>query len=184
MDINETIVKLYLELNQFFIRTNIPYYVRDRHEHVGGDSDIDLLAINLNPQPNSELPFSLTGDDIKSIRCASIEVKGWHSETITPSTLDGSPRIFNFLREEAQAKAREVLHTNDFKNILVLSALSNQANTREETISRLKNRGVSHIIEFNEILKGLYAQVEINKNYPSEVIQTLRLVKKYLNASE
>jgi hypothetical protein len=180
MDINEIIVKLYLEINGFFIRSNIRYYVKDKHEDVGGDSDIDLLAINIKPLPRRQLPFNLKGEDIKSIKRAAIEVKGWHSEAITPSTLTNSPRIFNFLRKEAQSEAKEILNSTDFKNILVISSLGKKKSSRLETISKMQEKGVDHIIEFEEIIKGLDADIDITKNYPSEVLQTLRLVKKYL----
>jgi hypothetical protein len=77
LDANEDIVRRYFELGGYFVRTNLPYQFRT--DKGSGWSDIDLCVIH--PR---------TGD------AAAAEVKGWHTERITPSYLRDWPRLFYF----------------------------------------------------------------------------------------
>jgi formylmethanofuran dehydrogenase subunit A len=123
-DVNEEIAKLYFENNNFLIRTNVKYYFKGE-KGVGGDSDIDIIAFNLQPDKiNPPKNFVLDTRDIKGIMYAAVEVKGWHTETFTPSLIKNSPRIFYFTREEADKKIKEVIRTAHYKkNSLYLPLL-------------------------------------------------------------
>jgi hypothetical protein len=45
----------------------------------------------------------------------------------------------------------------------------------------LSQKGIDHIIEFKTIIDDIYKMVEQNKNYNSEALQTMRLLKIYKN---
>ncbi len=179
-DINETVVRHFFELNGFFVRTNVKYRVSS--ERGSGDSDIDLVVYNLNPDKlNLPQSFVLTVEELPGIRQAIIETKGWHTGNVTAGVIKHTPRIFNFVRREAIAFTQEkVLHDADFRRILVVSRLSSTQSNRKAAVQLLKDGGIDHVIEFDTIVRFIVDQVEPNKNYPdSEILQTIRLLKVY-----
>ena len=178
-DVNEEIVRLFFENLNFLVRTNVKYWVKSE-KGIGGDSDVDLVAHNLHPDRiNPPTNFILKTDDLKGIEFAAIEVKGWHTEVFTPSLIQSAPRIFYFTRPEADEKIKAVIQTAHYKKILVIPALAKNEEKRNETIKMLIQKGIDHIIEFETIIDDLYKKVEENKNYNSEILQTMRLLKKY-----
>jgi len=179
-DINETVVRHFFELNDFLVRTNVKYWVTG--ERGGGESDIDLVVLNLNPdRRNPPQSFVLTLDALPGIRRAIVETKGWHTTPFTEALIKTKPRIFNFVRPEAVAAARDtVLYDAAFRRILVVSTLSQMQRNREAAIELLKAGGIDHVIEFETVVRFIVDQVEANKNYPdSEILQTIRLLKVY-----
>ena len=179
-DVNETVVRHFFELNGFLVRTNVKYWVSG--ERGGGDSDIDLVVYNLNPDKlNPPQSFVLTVQELTGIRRAIIETKGWHTESFTAGLIKNTPRIFNFVRREAIAAARDtVLYDADFRRILVVSRLSRTQTNRKAAVQLLKDGGINHVIEFGTVVRFIVDQVEANKNYPdSEILQTIRLLRVY-----
>ena len=179
-DINETVVRHFFELNGFFVRTNVKYWIES--ERGGGDSDIDLVVYNLKPDKlNLPQNFVLTVEELPGIRQAIIETKGWHTGNVTAGVIKHTPRIFNFVRQEAiDCIQKKVLHDADFRRILVVSRLSSTPSNRKAAVQLLKDGGIDHVIEFDTIVHFIVDQVEPNKNYPdSEILQTIRLLKVY-----
>jgi hypothetical protein len=179
-DINETVVRHFFELNGFLVRTNVKYWVAS--ERSAGESDIDLVVLNLNPDKrNPPQSFVLTLDELPGIRKAIVETKGWHTLSFTKALIDRNPRIFNFVRRQAIAAARDtVFYDADFRRILVVSSLAHSPDNREAAIHLLEAGGIDHVIEFETIVRFIVDQVEANKNYPdSEILQTIRLLKVY-----
>ncbi|ABE51299.1 hypothetical protein [Methanococcoides burtonii] len=176
---NEEIVRQFFEKNDFLVKTNLKYPV------IRGDSDIDLMVLNLNPDSmNPPSNFVLSVKDLKGIEKAAIEVKGWHTERFTPSLIKNFPRILNFVSENAQDTAKLFFKTTQFKNIIVLSKLPATEKSRNQTIQFLKENGVDHVIEFKAIIEFIVKEVEMNKDYEySEFLQTVRLLKVYGNLS-
>jgi len=180
-DVNEEVSRLFFEQCNFLVRTNVKYYVREEG-NVGGDSDIDLVVYNLKPdRQHPPRGFILHVDDLRGIEYAAVETKGWHETRLTPSWINSTPRIFNFVRNEAVARATEVLNTAHFKKILIISSLPATNEARQQSIQLLEDGGIDHIIEFDTIVNKLWQEIEENKNYDSEILQTMRLVKKYVS---
>jgi len=179
-DINETIVRHFFELNGFLVRTNIKYWFSG--EKGGGESDVDLVVYNLNPDKlNPPQRFVLTMKELPGLRRAIVETKGWHTESFTKGLVRNTPRIFNFVRPEAIAAVRDtVFYDADFRRILVVSRLSRVPDNRKAVIQLLGDGGIDHVIEFSTIVRFIVKQVQANKNYPdSEILQTIRLLKVY-----
>lgn len=179
-DVNETIVRHFFELNSFLVRTNVKYWVAG--ERGGGESDIDLVVYNLNPDKlNPPQIFVLKVDELAGIRRAIVETKGWHTESFTEGLIKRTPRIFHFVRPEAITAGRDtVFYDADFRRILVVSRLSPIPHNREAAIRLLQDGGIDHVIEFDTIVRFIVDQVKPNKNYPdSEILQTIRLLKVY-----
>lgn len=148
-DPNEEVVKAFLEMKGFFVRTNVRYTVKEGKK-ASGQSDLDIVALNPNLMQNGEnLPFVLEANHFGQISHLVMEIKGWHSEKITKSTLKAHPRIFNFIRTEAKQKAIETLNNAEFVSVLVLSKVGTKDNSREELFHELLKGGVTHVLEFS-----------------------------------
>ena len=158
------------------VRTNLPYYVRINDSGPGGRSDIDLIVANMNHIEKDNLPFILTNADVKSIKKAAVEVKGWHTEKVSPNT-NNFERLRYFTREEAVKAVQEVFGMCDFNKILIIPSLAHRR--QEETIDQLRSFGIDHVIEFKTIMDNLYDSVSTKENSTSEVLQTIRLLKIY-----
>ncbi len=179
-DVNEQFSRIFFEQCGFLVRTNVKYYVRESG-NVGGDSDIDLVVLNLKPDKlNPPSDFVLTEQGLKGIEYAIVESKGWHEQNFSPSVIERNPRIFNFVRPESIEKGKEVLGTAHFKKVLVISSLSPDEPFRQNAIDALRSGGIDHVIEFNTIVAKLWNEIEVNKDYRSEILQTMRLIRKYV----
>ena len=179
-DINETVVRHFFELNGFLVRTNVKYWVTG--ERGGGESDIDLVVLNLNPDKrNPPQSFVLTLEQLPGIRKAIVETKGWHTLRFTEALIRRNPRIFNFVRPEAIEVTRDKVFLDaNFLRIFVVSTLPQAGERRQAAIELLNEKGIDHVIEFDTIVRFIVDQVEANKNYPdSEILQTIRLLKVY-----
>jgi len=148
-DVNEEISRLYFESNGFLVRTNLRYYVRRHENGPGGRSDVDLVVANMNPMEKINLPFILTTDDVKNIKRAAVEVKGWHTEKISTRT-NNFKRLGYLAREEAVKAVSEFFGRSDFKKILIIPSFAPRK--QEETIDKLQSFGIDHVIEFKTII--------------------------------
>lgn len=180
-DVNEEFARVFFEENDFLVKTNLKYYVKKEGKTIGGDSDIDLLILHLKPNTMSPVStFVLNVEDLKSIDCAIVESKGWHTETFTESKIKSNPRIFNFVREEAIEKAELFFNRSNFKKILLCSKLPTDRVAREKSIELLQSKGIDHIIEFSTIVQNLWELSKRQKSYDSEILQTIRLIQMYI----
>src|SRR5436305_35742 len=76
-DANEEIVRRYLELHGYFVRSRVRYKYTTPHGGSGW-SDIDLCGITTDR------------------RAIAVEVKGWHTEKFTGSYRKNWPALFHF----------------------------------------------------------------------------------------
>lgn len=163
-DVNEEIVRQYFELKGYFVQTDVLYLKSKKQtgKQSSGYGDIDLVLMHPN------------GDK------AIVGVSGWHREKITPSYVEGwEGRLFSFVSPLALNKASQVLGTQKFKKILVVSQLGSKEASKSKFILEAKKMGVDEVIEFPTILKELIRLIEVEPSYDSEVLQTLRLLKIY-----
>ena len=164
-DVNEEIVSQYFELKGYFVQTDV-LYLKPKEKtgkKSSGYGDIDLIVTN--PK---------TGDK------AVVGVTGWHTERITPSYVkDWGDRLFSFVSPLALKKAAQVLGTQKFRKILVVSRLGSKESSKRAFTQKAKEKGVDEIIEFPEILRELIKFIKTEPSYDSEVLQTLRLLKIY-----
>jgi hypothetical protein len=154
-DVNEELVRRYYEIQGYFVRTNVRYEFRA--ERGMGHSDIDLCVLH-----------PLSGD------AAIVEVKGWHTERISPSYLRAWPRLFYFVRPEALAAASELLGREDFRRVLVVSRLGERGRDAVTAFARDKK---VEIVEFPAILDYLIRHTPLNRAAGSESEHVIRLMK-------
>jgi predicted RecB family endonuclease len=156
-DVNEEIVRQYMETQGFFVRTDILVWKakEQTQKKSSGYGDIDLLA-----------------EDSDGRRYL-IEVKGWHTESIAPNYFRNRRIEIDRLTKE---KAAQLFHSHKFETVLVVPRLGIE---KEEVRRLARQHGFDQIWEFKDILKQLIQRVVTNVPYDSEVLQTIRLLKIY-----
>ncbi len=176
--VSESIVREYFELHEFLVRQHRKYITQTRRE----DDDIDFFVFNPQPQPRSaELPFVLASADLAFIERAIVVVKGWHTETFSSARLAHAPEIFRFVEPKVfQQAARAFGKEGTPLKILVVPALPQSADAREQSVALLRSKGVDAVIPFRTMLVDLVGHTEVNRNYQkSDLLQMIRILKNY-----
>jgi hypothetical protein len=177
--VSETIVREYFELNEFLVREHRKYISQTHREE---DDDIDFFVLNPHPQkPDGALPFVLGSADLPVIERAIVVVKGWHTETFSSSVLARAPEIFRFVEPKVFQQAARVFGKDATPlKILVVPALPQAAEAREESIALLRSKGIDAVIPFRTMLADLINATQVNRNYQkSDLLQTIRILKNY-----
>jgi hypothetical protein len=176
--VSETIVREYFELNGFLVRQHRKYVAPSRPD----DDDIDFFVLNPHPEePGPALPFVLASPELAAIQRAIVVVKGWHTETFSPARLANAPEIFRFVEAKVFQQAARAFGTGGaVLKILVVPALPQAAQARDESIALLRSKGVDAVIPFRTMLADLISEVEANRNYQkSDLLQIIRILKNY-----
>jgi hypothetical protein len=175
--VSEIIVREYFELHGFFVRQQRKYVAPNARE----DDEIDFFVINPHFQPQANLPFVLGPADLVGMSRALVVVKGWHTETFSPSTLANSPEIFRFLEPDSlQQAAKSFGGDGPLTKLLVVPALPTQEEARKQSIELLLAKGIDAVLPFHTILAELIDQIEVNRNYQkSDLLQVIRILKNY-----
>jgi hypothetical protein len=151
-------VRRYFELQGYFVRSNIPYKFIKATGGAGW-SDIDLCAFH-----------PVRGDAL------AVEVKGWHTEAITPSHSRDWPSMFYFTRPEATQAIREAIGDRDFDRFLVVGRIGVRG--RDEVLAYAHSQGVK-ILEFKDILKELIDRTEAGRTADSGYEHMIRVLNAY-----
>ncbi len=176
--VSETIVREYFELHEFLVRQHRKYVSNTRRE----DDDIDFFVLNPDPSPAPpDLAFILRSEDLASIARAIVVVKGWHTETFSQSVLASAPQIFRFVEPKVfQQAARAFGKDGTPLKILVVPALPQEGQARDQSIALLKSKGIDAVIPFRTMLADLISNIESNRNYQkSDLLQMIRILKTY-----
>ncbi|HEU5071760.1 MAG TPA: hypothetical protein VFV96_15245 [Verrucomicrobiae bacterium] len=176
--VSETIVREYFELHEFLVRQHRKYIAQTKRE----DDDIDFFVLNPHPQKSAApLPFVLSSGDLPRVERAIVVVKGWHTETFSPAVLMNAPEIFRFV-EPATFKqaARAFGEEGTPLKILVVPALPQGAEARDQSVALLRAKGIDAVIPFRTMLAELIEKTETNRNYQkSDLLQVVRILKNY-----
>jgi hypothetical protein len=176
--VSETIVREYFELHEFLVRQHRKYIVQTKRE----EDDIDFFVLNPHPQKREgELPFILASPDLQFVERAIVVVKGWHTETFSPAVLASAPEIFRFVEPKVFQQAVRAFGTDGAPmKLLVVPALPQGEDAREQSIALLRSKGVDAVIPFHTMLAGLVEHTEVNRNYQkSDLLQIIRILKNY-----
>lgn len=176
--VSENIVREYFELHGFFVRQQRKYIAPTKRE----DEQIDFYVCNPQAEGSAGLvPFILGSADLAGVHRAVVVVKGWHTETFSPAVLANAPEIFRFVEPSVfQQAARAFGADGVVTKILVVPALPQGDEAREQSIELLRSKGVDAVIPFRTVLGDLIARTETNRNYQkSDVLQIIRVLKNY-----
>ena len=177
--VSETIVREYFELHEFLVCQHRKYIGQTRDQD---EDDIDFFMLNPHPQPREGgAPFVLSSADLAFIERAIVVVKGWHTQVFSPSQLAHSPEIFRFVEPKVfQQAARAFGKEGTPLKILVVPALPQDAQARDESIALLRSKGIDAVIPFRTMLADLVNTTEVNRNYQkSDLLQIIRILKNY-----
>jgi hypothetical protein len=176
--VSETIVREYFELHAFLVRQHRKYIAQTKRE----DDDIDFFVLNPQAQKRQgEQPFVLASADLPFIERAIVVVKGWHTETFSSARLASTPEIFRFVEPKVFLQAARAFGKDGTPlKILVVPALPQGAQARDESVALLHSKGVDAVIPFRTMLTDLVEHIEINRNYQkSDLLQMIRILKNY-----
>ena len=175
--ISENIVREYFELHGFFVRQQRKFVATSRRE----DDEIDFLIEHPRHEAASERPFERSAADLSGIACAVVVVKGWHTDTFSPGLLANAPEIFRFLEPAVfQQAAKSFAEGSLPVKLLVVPALPQSSEGREQSIAMLRAKGVDAVIPFRTMLAELIAKIQVNRNYQkSDLLQVIRILKNY-----
>jgi hypothetical protein len=176
--ISETIVREYFELHGFLVRQYRKHTAPAGRE----DQDLDFLALNPNPQTRSrELPFLINSAELPFIERAVVVIRAWHTHIFSPALLAKAPELLRFLDNKAfQRVVRSFEKNGTVTKLLVVPALPQETQPREESIEIFRSKGIDAVIPFRTMLADLVNQIEASRNYQkSDVLQLIRILKTY-----
>jgi len=176
--VSETIVREYFEQHEFLVRQPRKYISQTRRE----DDDIDFFVLNPQPQRrDGPAPFVLGSPDLPFVERAIVVVKGWHTETFSPAVLTNAPEIFRFVEPKVLQQAAKAFGAGSaLTKILVVPALPQAEEARQQSVNLLRSRGVDAVIPFHTMLADLVNETEVNRNYQkSDLLQMIRILKNY-----
>jgi len=176
--VSETIVREFFEMHGFFVRQQRKYVAPTRRE----DEEIDFFVLNPHhATTGSPLPFVLAADELPALARAVVVVKGWHTESFSPAVLANAPEIFRFVEPSVfQRAAKAFGGEGPPTKILVVPALPQNREARDESVALLQSKGVDAVIPFHTMLADLIDQIEVNRNYrKSDLLQIIRILKNY-----
>jgi hypothetical protein len=175
--VSETIVREYFELHGFFVRQQRKFIAPMRLE----DDEIDFFVFNPKAAAGVAVPFVLGSADLAGVGRAVVVVKGWHTDTFSPSVLANAPEIFRFLEPGAfQHATRSFGGEGPLMKLLVVPALPAAETARQQSIDLLRAKGLDGVLPFGTMLQDLIAEIEVNRNYQkSDLLQVIRILKNY-----
>lgn len=176
--VSEEIVKEYLELNEFAIKVHRKFLL------TGSERDqldeVDLVATNLCEVEKVPGSILLDKGEIRGLERFVMAVRGWHSETFSPSRLKSSPEILNLAELDEDKIRQRFFRGQSFSRVIVIPGLPSDLNLRGTVLAMFKEAGIHHVLEFKTILEELIDRVEITKNYTqSTTLQLIRILKRY-----
>jgi hypothetical protein len=178
--VSETIVREYFELHDFLVRQHRKHVAPNRRPDE--DDDIDFFVLNPKPQKAAgDLPFVLSSADLAHVERAIVVVKGWHTETFSSARIEQVPQMFRFVEPKVFEHASKAFGQEGKPlKILVVPALPHTAQSREQSITLLRSKGIDAVIPFRTILDDLVREIQVNRNYQkSDLLQIIRILKTY-----
>jgi hypothetical protein len=145
------------------------------------EEEIDLVVINPAVQ-ETKMPTRRvwTSSELRHVARAMISIRGWYTDTFSPSLLGVSPEVFRFAEEPVNRYACRMLGDGPMARILCVPALPTSEKLRKESLDIMQQNGVDGVLLFKNMLLELAAHVETQKSYEkSDLMQVLRILKNY-----
>lgn len=162
MDVNEEIVRAWLQEQGFLVRGRLKFRVRGKRKSAGW-SDVDLI-----------------GHRLTDGKYVAVDITAWMTETITLSYVKGdtntSWRLLKIAGKEARQAIKKYLgvtRDDQYELWLVVSFISKRQH--DEVMKELL-KYVDRVIEFPEIMRDLVEVIRKNPNRSrdEESLQTIR----------
>ena len=161
MDVNEEIVRAWLQEQGFLVRGRLKFLVKGKRKSSGW-SDVDLIGYRLHDR-----------------KYVAVDISAWMAETITLSYLKDQStrhRLLKISGQEARKAIRDYLGVANDNQYEIWPVVSFISKRQHNQITKELFKHVDRVIEFPEIMKDL---VEIIKKNPTrtreeESLQTIR----------
>jgi len=175
--VSEGLVREFFELHGFLVRQQRKFVAQTKDE----DEQIDFFVLNPKAATAGTVPFVVGPESLNQLHRAVVVVRGWHTEKFSAAVLENSPEIFRFLEPDSMRRLEaEFGDDRPFLKLLVVPALPQSAEGRDEAIQFLQSKGVDAVIPFRAMLADLIERIETNRNYTrSDLLQVLRILKNY-----
>ncbi len=173
------IVREFFEQRGYWVMEPRKYAVTGRPKRVDEEAD---LVVQHPLIGDARLPGSLlwAADDLRTVPRAVVGIYAWHSERVYPVLIGQVPEITRFAGPDAVRAAAARIGGGPLARILCVPRLPVSKNLRDETLQRLKEKGVDGVLSFRAILADLLARVDAAKNYEAnDLLQVVRLLKHY-----
>ena len=174
--ISEIIVREYFEIHNFLVRQQRKHIPRTEKE----DEEVDFIVYNPEPTGTIEkLPVILDSEKLKSVSCAIVSVKGWHTDIVSPSIVKKiTSDLEQFVKKDYRKYCANLSATP--LKIVVMPSITTNKEQRLKTLELLYNAGIDAVLQFRTILWDLVNYVQVNRNYSkSDVLQVIRILKAY-----
>jgi hypothetical protein len=179
-EVNLQLVREFFELHRFHVLTHWELSRDLAPSTPSLPEAAPRLFITQTSPESGPLPFLLRHGDVPGLSRAVVEVRAWHADRVYASVVEGNPVLGQVASAECRALAENAFASPDFRTLLVISELPASAQARARALQLLEGLGISHVIEFGTILRGLLDMVHPQGQYaPSATLQTLRLLKRY-----
>ena len=162
MDINEQIVRAWLETQDYLVKSRLRYKLTT--DKGVGWSDIDLIAYRLH--------------DGKRV---AVDITAWMTEYISLSYVtdpnkNSYYRLFKSSFPEARAAIRKEFGVHNNKQYEIWLVVSYLSPKQKEQVKAQCLKHVDKVIEFPEIMEDLVKYIKKNPNPPqeTEALQTIR----------
>ena len=160
-DPNELIVKQVLELEGYFVRTNVRYLTRKnpRLRKIRGWTDFDLIAIH--PKKPA----------------LAIEVSAYHyQKSYPPSNLKSVRDKDRYFDRESRQELRRILGPEGVRTVLVISKVTSPDNRKALGVLA-HAQGIDELWTFGDLLNRGLAAVKDNRAIPSELGELFRYLR-------
>lgn len=177
--VNECIVRDYFEHLGYFVSQPRKYTVPGRPKTA--DEEIDLIVCNpLVTEHRIPERVVWTSEELRTVGCAVIGIRGWHTDRFSATTFEQSPDILRFAEEESLRTAQARIGPCPVAKVLCMPHLPASEELREKTLLMLREKGIDGILQFPTMLAELMGWVDVNRNYEkSDVLQVIRILKAY-----
>ncbi len=176
-DVDIELVREFFELNLFSVMT---HWQHDAERPRLFEPGSQLFVENTDPSSLHGPPeFVLSALQVSAVERAVVEVRAWHAERFYASVVEAHPTLGQFVEGDAGSFARYMFGTPEFDKILVISELPASAEPRKRSLELIEEMGITHVLEFGTVLRGMLDKISANGNYPSPTLRVLRLLKRY-----
>jgi len=162
MDINEQIVRAWLETQGFLVKSRVKYKITTAKS--AGWGDIDIAAYRLHDG-----------------RKVGVDISAWMTEYISLSYVKNPKhyayyRLFKSSSPEARAALRKEFGVHNDKQYELWLVISYLAPTQKELVKAECLKHFDRVIEFPEIMRDLVDYIKRDPNPPQEMeaLQTIR----------
>lgn len=176
-DLDLQLTREFFELHGF---TTFTHWKQTQPRSKRGDSGVQLFIENIHPSGEAPEGLVLNAGELAGIHRAVAEIRAWHTDRFYAATVESNPIVAHFAQPHSLVAARDHFGTDDFRTILIISELAASPQRRAEAIEAFRAAGLSHVIEFPTVLRGIADKISVSGPVaPTATLQIMQILKRY-----